>query len=245
MDSSRHARTPWRALIVLAVVGAAIAALAASTQHSSTTARGVMTPAVQSGPKWVFEGAVAPGTQPGPLRGCQTRLAPSTLGSCYGPDQIRVAYGFQQLLNHGINGAGRTIVIIDAYGSDTLQADLDYFDTYFGVTPTTVNVIYPDGPPSPTDPSNAAGWKGETTLDVQWAHTIAPAATIDLVVAKSNDDADILSATKYVSDHNLGDVLSQSYGEAEAVHRSDSALAAAQAVPEDVGQGHHGARLDR
>src|SRR4029077_16670085 len=62
---------------------------------------------------------------------------------------------------------------------------------------------------------NAFGWKAETTLDVEWAHAIAPGATIDLVVAKSNDDADILSATQYVASHDLGDVVSQSYGEAE------------------------------
>jgi subtilase family serine protease len=46
------------------------------------------------------------------------------------------------------------------------------------------------------------GWAGEITLDVEWAHAIAPAATIKLVLAKTNDDADILSATKYAVDHN-------------------------------------------
>jgi hypothetical protein len=35
------------------------------------------------------------------------------------------------------------------------------------------------------------------------------------VLAKSNDDADILSATRYVVDHGLADVISQSFGEAE------------------------------
>jgi subtilase family serine protease len=205
-----HSRKPWRALIVLAVLGAAIAASAASAQHSSRAAAGgSKTPAVMAGPKWALEGTVTPGVQPGPLRSCQTT------GICYGPDQIRVAYGIQPLLNKGITGAGRTIVIIDAYGSDTLAADLATFDSYFGIPATTVNVIYPDGPPSPTTVANLDGWKGETTLDVQWAHTIAPGATIDLVVAKSNNDADILSATKYVADHNLGDVVSQSFGEAE------------------------------
>jgi subtilase family serine protease len=164
----------------------------------------------------VNEGAVAdPTLQPGPLRACQKRQTPSPAGSCYGPDQIRVAYGFAPLLAQGINGAGRTIVIIDAYGSNTLTQDLGLFNGYFGLPSSQVNVIYPDGTPSPTTAANAFGWKAETTLDVEWAHAIAPAATIDLVVAKSNDDGDILSATKYVSDHNLGDVVSQSFGEAE------------------------------
>jgi subtilase family serine protease len=168
-----------------------------------------MTPGAGGGSAMAVVGAVEGDAQPGKLRGCQTT------GVCYGPDQIRVAYGFNPLLSHGVDGSGRTIVIIDAYGSDTLAQDLSTFDTYFGIPAGMVNVIYPDGPPSPTSAANLAGWKGETTLDVEWAHTIAPGATIDLVVAKSNNDSDILSATQYVADHNLGDVLSQSYGEAE------------------------------
>jgi subtilase family serine protease len=170
---------------------------------------------VSVGHNWAVEGAVDPTTQVGPLRACQTRLTPDPLGACYGPDQIRVAYGFQPLLDQGITGAGRTIVVIDAYGSSTLTADTSLFNAYMGLPTMNLNVIYPDGPPLPTDPNNAFGWAAETTLDVSWAHAIAPAATIDLVVAKSNNDADILSATQYVADHNLGDVVSQSYGEAE------------------------------
>jgi subtilase family serine protease len=59
------------------------------------------------------------------------------------------------------------------------------------------------------------GWAGEITLDVEYAHAIAPHATIDLVLAKSNMDADILSALKFAVDNNLGEVISQSYGEGE------------------------------
>jgi subtilase family serine protease len=197
-------------VILLVVAAAVVAAVAASAHGGAATARGHVTAAVQSGPKQVLVGPVTdPSVQPNPLRSCQKT------GVCYGPDQIRQAYGFQSLLNKGVTGAGRTIVIIDAYGSDTIQQDLAGFDAYFGLPAPTLNVIYPDGPPSPTDPANLFGWKGETSLDVQWAHAIAPGATIDLVVAKSNNDDDILSATKYVSDHNLGDVVSQSFGEAE------------------------------
>ena len=62
---------------------------------------------------------------------------------------------------------------------------------------------------------NQVGWAEETTLDVLWAHAIAPGAKIMLVQAKSNQDVDILNATKYAVNHQLGDVLSQSFGEAE------------------------------
>jgi subtilase family serine protease len=56
----------------------------------------------------------------------------------------------------------------------------------------------------------------EISLDVEWTHAVAPDATIDLVLAKSNQDADLLSVTKYAVDHNLGDVISQSFGENES-----------------------------
>jgi len=60
------------------------------------------------------------------------------------------------------------------------------------------------------------GWASEISLDVLWAHAIAPGANITLVLAKSNSDSDILSATKYAVDHNLGEVISQSFGENES-----------------------------
>jgi subtilase family serine protease len=76
--------------------------------------------------------------------------------------------------------------------------------------------VAPDGltPFDENDP-NQVGWAVEISLDVQWAHAIAPDAAITLVLAKSNEDADILSATRYVVDHGLADVISQSFGEAE------------------------------
>jgi subtilase family serine protease len=200
-------RLSKRVLGLVLVAAAAIAALAASAGGAATH---TMTPAVGANPVVQNLGALnSPAGQPGRLRACQ--LA----GVCQGPNQIRNAYGFQQLQDQGVDGTGRTIVIIDAYGSDTIQQDLATQDAYFGLPPANLNVIYPDGPPDSTSLGNRFGWKGETTLDVLSAHAIAPGATIDLVVAKSDNDSDILSATQYVADHNLGDVLSQSYGEAE------------------------------
>lgn len=195
----------------VAVVGGALAAFAATAGHATAARGGFMTPAVGPDPKIQLIGNL---TQVGPLRACQRA------GTCYGPDQMRNAYGFQQLLDNGFDGTGSTIVIIDAYGSDTIQGDLAAFDSYMGLPAANLNIIQPDGPPSPTDASNLIGWKGETTLDVETAHAIAPGATIDLVVAKSNSDADILSATEAVAKGNYGDVVSQSFGEAEQCESS-------------------------
>jgi subtilase family serine protease len=60
------------------------------------------------------------------------------------------------------------------------------------------------------------GWAEEITLDVLWSHAIAPGANITLVLAKSNNDADLLSALQYAVNNNLGDVISQSFGENES-----------------------------
>src|SRR5215472_11808835 len=81
----------------------------------------------------------------------------------------------------------------------------------------TFTQVAPDGltPFIPGD-SGMTNWAQEISLDVLWAHAIAPCTNITLVLAKSDADADILSATKYAVDHNLGDVISQSYGENES-----------------------------
>jgi subtilase family serine protease len=82
--------------------------------------------------------------------------------------------------------------------------------------PRTANIFAPDGltPFDPNDPKQAP-WVGEIALDVQWAHASAPAATIDLVLAPSNQDQDLLNVTKWAVDHDIGDVISQSFGENE------------------------------
>jgi subtilase family serine protease len=131
---------------------------------------------------------------------------------CYGPAQIRAAYDIPRKLT----GAGRTIVIIDAFKDPTIRSDVAAFDKVFGLPSITLHIICPDGCPT-FDPTSRTqvGWTDETSLDVQWAHAIAPGATIDLVQAQSDADGDLLAAQQYVVDHNLGDVVSQSFGEGE------------------------------
>ncbi len=148
-------------------------------------------------------------TKGSPLFSCQTARAQVP---CYDPQQIRTAYDVPK----GLTGAGETIVIIDAFGSPTIANDLGLFDAIFGLPDPTLNVINPFGAVfDPTNPDDV-GWSGEVSLDVEWAHAIAPGATIDLVLAKTDADADILAAQRYVIENNLGAVLSQSFGEAES-----------------------------
>ena len=168
----------------------------------------------------------APGAAaPAPPGGCPAPRGPrqtpptftcqlTTPAGCYGPAQIRAAYGVDKLTR--LDGAGTTIAIVDAYQSPTAAHDLALFSSVFELPAANLHIAAPDGltPFDQNDP-NQVGWAGEITLDVEWAHAIAPAAKILLVLAKSNNDADILSATRYVVDNNLAEVISQSFGEAE------------------------------
>jgi subtilase family serine protease len=149
---------------------------------------------------------------------CQTRPIDGSAGpKCYTPQQMQTAYGVTPLLNAGKNGAGRTIVIVDAYDNPYIQTDLQVFDTTFGLPAGNLQVVPMPGVPAfDINDANQVGWSGETSLDVQSSHAIAPGAKIVLVEAASNEDTDILAATKFAVDHNLGDVLSQSFGEAES-----------------------------
>ncbi|MDA8439700.1 MAG: S53 family peptidase [Propionibacterium sp.] len=204
-----------RRAVFTAVVGAA--ALAASviapgaTVTAAATGSGAMQPAIGVHPHFVPAGSVIHTAQ-GAMFHCQT----TTPAECYGPAQIKAAYGVDKLAAQGLDGLGRTIVIVDAYSSPTITQDLAAFDSLFGLPDAHLQVIAPQGMTAfnANDPTQV-GWSGEITLDVEWAHAIAPDAAIRLVLARSSNDADILAATNYAVAHNLGDVISQSFGEAE------------------------------
>jgi subtilase family serine protease len=203
-------------LLVLAAVAIAVAATAGRAQH--TAAHGGMVPDTLRTPN--MKQQIYPVSDPSALVRftCQLPLEDAQRTSpyvCYGPEQMREAYGVSSLYAKGYDGAGKTIAIIDAYGSQTLDDDLATFDSVWNLPAADYSVVAPYGV-DPTDPDNADGWAGETSLDVEWAHAIAPGAKIVLVVAKSNNDSDILDATQYAIDNNVGDVISQSFGEGES-----------------------------
>lgn len=151
---------------------------------------------------------------------CLTNPTPTPVSpQCYSPQQLRTAYDLNGLLKSGITGKGRTIVIIDASSSPTLQTDLQFYDLLYGLKNPKLNVIAPFGAP----PFNAGVYE-ETALDVQTAHSLAPDATIDLVLTGNTDNDltpesffyDLLKPVNYAIDHNLGDVISISYGAGES-----------------------------
>jgi subtilase family serine protease len=142
--------------------------------------------------------------------------------NCYNPLQYRQAYNLNPLYRAGVTGKGRTIVVVDSFGSPTIQHDLDVYSAQWGIKSSAVQVVkWGDVPPF--DPSNPdhTGWAGESTLDVEMAHAVAPDAHIVLVetgIAETEGVTglpEMMDAEKYMIDHGVGDVITQSFGATE------------------------------
>jgi subtilase family serine protease len=139
--------------------------------------------------------------------------SPAPMG--FTPAQIRSAYGIGVIKFGAVagDGKGQTIAIIDAYDSPTIDADLQAFDAQFGLPdPPNFTRVAQDGSTNypATDPTG--GWEGETALDVEWAHAIAPGANILLVEADSPYPTDLLAAVDYARNLPGVSVVSMSYG---------------------------------
>jgi subtilase family serine protease len=142
--------------------------------------------------------------------------------ACYTPLQYRTAYDLNPLYSGGITGAGRTIVIVDSFGSPTIASDLQTFDAQFGL-PNPKLTIDQFGTIPPFDPNNPTmvGWALETTLDVEYAHSIAPGANIVLAetpvaeVEGTSGFPEMMNAEQSLINQGIGDVISQSFGATE------------------------------
>src|SRR5260370_2066189 len=152
------------------------------------------------------------------IAACPIVIASSS--TCRTPYDFRVAYGVQSLIERGFTGKGQTIVDIVSYGSPTLQRDMDTFDKQFGLPPITIKVIAPLGVARSTN-QDMAGWAGETDLDVQIIHAVAPGANI-VVLTSPVDETEgtiglpqFLQLEQYALTHHLGNIISQSWGASE------------------------------
>jgi len=203
--------------------------------------------AMSAGSAVAVTGAKAPGAQaevvirPGVHHAAHASSAPPTTAyceanygiACYEPNQIQRAYNLPTLYRRGMNGRNATIVIVDSFGSPTIRQDLAHFDrTFHYPAPPAFNIIQPAGQIPPYDATNSdmVGWAGETTLDVEYAHTVAPGANILLVETPVSETEgvtgfpQIVTAENYVIDHNLGDVISQSFSATEETFPNKATL---------------------
>jgi len=139
----------------------------------------------------------------------------TNIGGCgYTPPEIDTAYNLSALYKAGYDGSGQTIVIFEICDTATIQSDANAFSAQFGLPAlTSANFSVVDYPvPSPCDYPSV-----EESLDVEWAHAIAPGANIIVLVTpnvetNSGFAQDIDVALLYTLANHLGNVISFSYG---------------------------------
>ncbi|HEY6886577.1 MAG TPA: S53 family peptidase [Solirubrobacter sp.] len=171
---------------------------------------------------------------------------------CFTPQAVQSAYNVSPLYAAGFDGRGKTIALVDSYGSDTMAHDLHVYDQAFGLQPMCgeeavtctsgmpkFSVLHVQGSPATkAPPGNGQGtgqedksaWALEVALDVETAHAIAPEANILLVATPTAETLGVqglpqmMNAEQYVVDNRLADVISQSFGTAEEAFGSPQSL---------------------
>jgi hypothetical protein len=131
----------------------------------------------------------------------------------YSPAQLQQAYGFSQLTglpgnNYNNAGLGETIAIVDPFNDPVIGHDVQQFDEHFNIggaasDPTSTSFLkvvnqYGGNPQTVLGPSYSFADK-EESIDVEWAHAMAPGASILLVEAADFDPADINAAIQYAA----------------------------------------------
>jgi len=140
---------------------------------------------------------------------------------CFTPHAMRVAYGVEPLMQKGFTGKGQTVIDIVSFGSPTLQTDVDAFSRQFGLPHVNVQVIAPLNEKEYDPNGDKSGWVGETTLDVEMIHAMAPDAGIVVLVSPVAETEgtvglpEFRQLTQYAIDHHLGTIVSQSWGASE------------------------------
>ncbi|MGY2873012.1 subtilase family serine protease [Marmoricola sp. URHA0025 HA25] len=169
---------------------------------------------------------------------------------CFTPQSTRAAYNVGPLYEQGYDGTGKTIAVVDSYGSDTMAHDLHVYNQAFGLPsmcgeegvtcapgmPTFSTFHFQGSPatkPQPgkgTHQEDKSAWALEVALDVETAHAMAPGANILLVTTPTAETLgvqglpDMINAEQYVVDHHMADVISQSFGTAEDAFSSQQSL---------------------
>lgn len=172
------------------------------------------------------------------------------VAACYGPSDIRNQYDFGPLYAAGDDGTGQTIVVFDSFGSPTIRQDLSTFDAAYGIPdPPSLKIYMPEGRvtynytglPSPVDFHNKnvateIGWAYETTLDVEWAHAMAPGASIALVVTPIPETEGVQglqnleNAQRWALDHHIGTIWTDSFATTEQSFHTGATIAGLNAL---------------
>lgn len=166
---------------------------------------------------------------------------------CFAPAAIQAAYNLTPLYDQHLDGSGVTIAVVDAFGSDSIRHDLHVFNSSFNLQHLCGEEAYACAPGDPTfsilsqgntsadatangHQEDRSAWAIEVSLDVEWAHAVAPRASILLVTTPTAETLgvqgfpDFMKAEKYVIDNHLASVITQSFASAEEAFNSTQSL---------------------
>ena len=164
--------------------------------------------------------------------------------ACYSPQDMHNQYDYNPQYAAGHTGTGQTIVIFDSFGSPTIGQDLATFDSSYGLpAPPSFKIYRPEGnvtyPYTHDSPSAVAaskndqtqiGWGYETTLDVEWAHAMAPGANIALVETPIAETQGVQglqnleNAQEWALDNRIGTIWSDSFATTEQAFHSTAVV---------------------
>jgi subtilase family serine protease len=145
-----------------------------------------------------------------------------------GPGDIATIYDLQPVYSAGLTGAGQSIAILGQ--SAIYVSDVEHFQTASGwttpVDPTLVLV-----PGTGAGDLFLPGDETESDVDLEWASTIAPDATIFFVFTGDGSSNGVFDSLAYSVDERIAPIISLSYGGCEPAFPSDEITAI-----EDVNQ---------
>jgi subtilase family serine protease len=141
------------------------------------------------------------------------------LPSGYNPQQVRHAYALDNVVENGttLDGTGQTIAIIDAYDAPNIAADLQKFDQTFGLPTADLTVIKQTSNGQPPQPN--VNWSIETSLDVEWAHAMAPGAKI-LLVETPDASGSLYAASSWAAGQPNVSAISMSWGQIDNTYEN-------------------------
>jgi subtilase family serine protease len=147
----------------------------------------------------------------------------------YTPAQVRGAYN---VAKSGETGKGVTVAIIDAYTPATLKSDANQYAEWaagqpggkpaldkpfaqgqFKVVQHPGATTYDDTLPTDATDCDAPDWYGESTLDVESVHGMAPNANVTYIGASDCTDQGLGDAVAYVVNTHAASIVTDSWGE--------------------------------
>jgi len=226
---TKRAAVPVAVLVVLGAIGVGFASAGSQRQASS----GLQVKPTLSDAQLVTSDVTPP-----------TEADCFALGRrCFTAASMENSYNLPPLYAAGNEGQGVTIAIIDSFGNPNMASDLANFNTQMNLphmcgepgqacgagNPTFTHVYWNGQTQVKSPPPNSqgtglqdrAGWALETSLDVEWAHAMAPLANIINVTTNPAETQGVqglpamMNAEQYIVDHHEATVITQSFGTTE------------------------------